>query len=293
MSYDLFFRCRKPGNTISREDFDGYFDGLDNYKIDGAEAWYSNEDTGVYFTFDFSDQSDDDEDEERVDKTLAPISFNINYLRPHPFGLEADAELQMFVNHFELKVSDPQINGMGDGEYSSAGFLRGWNAGNEFAYRAMLSQDPKQDVLSLPSAKLRQYWTWNDDRGIVQDEMVDSGFVPKLFFFNVNGKVKTGVAWGDGIPVLLPEVDLVLMPRQRLASKGDDIVMATWQELLPLLERFPKVEKGLQCRELFFEETPADIEKWIRSRKPPAESPKEVGFDQILDEDLLEKARSS
>jgi|GEM_PF-3814314 len=37
-----------------------------------------------------------------------------------------------------LQVADPQCNGMGEGEYDSAGLLCGWNHGNAFSYCVFL-----------------------------------------------------------------------------------------------------------------------------------------------------------
>ena len=33
----------------------------------------------------------------------------------------------VFVKHFDLLVSDPQCEGMGQGEYDAAKLVRGWN----------------------------------------------------------------------------------------------------------------------------------------------------------------------
>jgi hypothetical protein len=48
---------------------------------------------------------------------------------------------------------------MEDGEYSLAGFLGGWNAGNAFGYRGMLSHDDlDQPILTVPSAQIEILW---------------------------------------------------------------------------------------------------------------------------------------
>ena len=295
MSYDLFFRSRTPGKPITQASFAHFFESKPApYSINGSQSLYSNEDTGVYFSFDFRDPADDHESDEDADATLSPVSFNLNYFRPHPFGLEAAPEVEAFVEQFDLLVSDPQTHGMGDGDFSIEGFLRGWNAGNEFAYRAIVSQDPSQRFLTLPASKIDLYWRWNVRRNFLQQEILEeTGFVPKLFFFDVNGIVQTGIAWGDGTPILIPEVDLILMPRKLLAPccPEQDMVVASWQEALPFLNQFPKVSKGLDCFELFYHEPPSDLENWIRHKEVPDSKRKGIAFDQILNQEMLEEAR--
>lgn len=296
MSYDLFFRARVPGAIVTREQFAGYFAQRRHYELKELQAWYSNEDTGVYFVFDYNEHATDEDAENETDSSLLPLSFNLNYFRPHPFGLEAEPEVASFIEQFDLTVSDPQMLGMGDGEYSTDGFLRGWNAGNEFGYRAIVSQEPTAAYLSVPSAQIEATWRWNYGREDRQAEIGDSAFVPRVFFFDVEGRVRTGVAWGDGIPILLPEVDLLLVPRERLAprrmfrSTANDIVVFGWDEAKPILIGFTKVSGEPPSYELFYEDTPSDIERLIRGKKPPTEIPKGLAFDQVVDQELLQRA---
>lgn len=161
MSYDLFFRSRLPESRFSRDDFVRHFTGRLRYEVKESQAWYSNEDSGVYFAFDYSERGEDPDKEDETDSSLIPVAFNLNYFRPHAFGLEAEPEVAAFVREFDLTVSDPQMSGMGDGEYSTEGFLRGWNVGNTFGYRAILSQDSGQTSLSLPSSQIEVLWRWN------------------------------------------------------------------------------------------------------------------------------------
>jgi hypothetical protein len=296
MSYDLFFRSRSRGSRLSRDDFAHYFTGRPRYELKESQALYSNEDSGVYFAFDYSERNDGSDGEDTTDQSLLPVAFNLNYFRPHPFGLEAEPEVASFVGEFDLTVSDPQTSGMGDGEHSKDGFLRGWNAGNAFAYRAILSQASAQRFLTLPSSRIRVIWRWNIDRNKRQNDVGDSAFVPRIFCIDAGGEVQTGVAWGDGIPILLPVVDRVLAPRQELAPRRwfrsrEDIVVFPWQELEPIARRFRKNPGEMESHELFYESTPPDIERVIREKQPTTEMLQMVPFDQVLDQELMEQAR--
>lgn len=299
MSYDLFFRTRVPEASVSHEAFCAYFRRRRYYDLQESQAWYSNEDTRIYFVFEYNDQTTEEDAEDETDRSLLPVSFNLNYYRAHVFGLEAEPEVASFVKEFDLTVSDPQTSGMGDGEYSGDGFLRGWNAGNEFAYRAILSRDPMTEVVSYPWRQIEAIWRWNRGSEDRQKQLGDSVFVPRVLFFKVSGRLHTAVVWADGIPILLPEVDLLLVPRQRLAPRRffrpvvNDMVVFAWQELQTIVNRFRKQQREPPCYELFYEATPADIEQLILSKKPLKEKPEGVAFDQILDAELVDKTRQA
>src|SRR5437870_7865493 len=102
MSYDLFFRGRVLGATLTRNNFAGYFTERRHYELKDSQAWYSNEDTGVYFAFDYNEPHPNDDADDETDTSLLPVSLNLNYYRPHPFGLEAAPEVSSFVTHFDL-----------------------------------------------------------------------------------------------------------------------------------------------------------------------------------------------
>src|SRR5205809_479293 len=142
MSYDLFFLKRQASNAISPEVITQYFRGRAHYTLQDQQFWYQNEDTGVYFSFDLTSGGEQEKEspeggpEAATADGLEPVglSFNINYFRPHFFGLEAEGELSALTSRFSLRVDDPQNEGMGRGDYSREGFLRGWNAGNVFGH---------------------------------------------------------------------------------------------------------------------------------------------------------------
>ncbi|QCP52451.1 hypothetical protein FAZ95_25110 [Trinickia violacea] len=90
MSYDLFFTL--PAD-VAQDDVEAYFRQRRCYRVDGG-ATYENPDTGVYFSFAV------DEGEVPNEQGTGPqrrIAFNLNYFRPHIFGLEAEPEVSAFV----------------------------------------------------------------------------------------------------------------------------------------------------------------------------------------------------
>jgi len=294
MSYDLFFRLRNSDSRFAIPEFRKYFEARPRYEIKELQAWYSNGDSGVYFQFQYSDEGIDSETKSGADALILPVTFNLNYFRPHPFALEAEPEVAAFVREFDLTVNDPQMSGMGDGEYTTEGFFRGWNAGNAFALGAVVSAQPAQNLPALPSSRIEAVWRWNFGCARRQAEVGNTVFVPRIFLFDYGGEARTGVAWADGIPILLPKVDTLLVSRVKLAPKRwfrsqKDVVVMAWSDLEQIVGRFRMISAELECYELFYDATPLDIAQVVRSKIPPTEMPKVVGFDRVLDRELLEQ----
>src|SRR5262249_13135627 len=148
-------------------------------------------------------------------------SFNINYLRPHVFGLEAEIELSALVARFAPRIRDPQRDGMGDGPYTPEGFLRGWNAGNRFGCEAMAFGAGLQRP-GLPAATLERVWRWNYAKDAYQERLATIELVP-CFVPTVDivrsvepSELFTVVIWGDAMPLALPEVDAILIAAKPL-----------------------------------------------------------------------------
>jgi hypothetical protein len=290
MSYDLFFKSRNQNSKPEAKAFTSYFKQRKHYEVSGQQAIYKNETTGVYFIFDIGDVGDVEQPD------LAPVSFNLNYFRPHVFGLEAEPEVSAFVKEFSLLVSDPQVSGMGDGEYRSESFLHGWNAGNEFGYRAMLKPEEKPP-LTLSTAKIEACWRWNKAKDELQEKLGDDVFVPRFMYLNRNGKVATTVVWPDGIPIAIPEADTVLIQRKtilpkRLFRTSEDQVLATWNEIEALVRQFPLEQGPIPYRLLSYSAVPASVTSHLVRLRPMKEKLEGVGIDTILNLELVEKTQT-
>jgi hypothetical protein len=289
MSYDLYFRAH--GLVPSTADVLDYFRGRSNYEVSEQQATYSNDITGVYFVFDAGDPGLED------DPPVLPLSFNLNYFRPHIFGLEAEVEVRTLVAHFDLSVSDPQVNGIGDGEYHTEKFLSGWNAGNEFAYQSIISRNPEEPLLNLPTEQIDACWRWNFLREQLQGQLGEDVFVPRFIFVLHEGTLKTAVVWPDGIPIAIPESDLVIIPRKdilprRFFRSSEDIVIAEWPEVGRLVGGFPLEQAALPYRLLQYSEIPAELISQLRNLDAAAEKPEGVAVDKILNAELIEKVRA-
>lgn len=285
MSYDLYLRA--DGDDAICEKVLNYLKGEPGYKIQGNQAWFANDDTGVYFSFIIGHQSDEAEDD-------YDVAFNINYFRPRYFAIEAEPHVKNLVERFGLTVFDPQVSGMGEGSYSTELFFRGWNAGNEFGVSAILSQrGPEEPVYTLPSAKLTEAWRWNLSRSARQQEVGNRKFVPLVMFFDIEGRATTVAIWPDAAPIWSHEVDYFLIIRDQLARKPlfgpkkKDHVLAPWRDVVPVLSACgAQIDGGI---DLNYVNPPPEVINFIR--RLPATDTKltRIPADGVLDEEIVVK----
>src|SRR5262245_51012028 len=137
MSNDLYLYRREGAAPLKKKGFNAYFEGRPHFTLNENQAFYKNEKTGIYFSVYYSDGKGCAAEDPNAGREH--LHFNMNYFRPHVFGLEAEPVLTALVKDLDLAISDPQNEGMGDGEYTPEGFLRGWNAGNRFGHQTYLS----------------------------------------------------------------------------------------------------------------------------------------------------------
>lgn len=283
MSYDLFMKP-KNGDT-SFDQFKSYFEGREHYSLKSGQAWYQNEDTGVYFSFEYQDK------EEVVDEYF-PIAFNMNYFRPSFFVLEAEPEVEAVISYFDFLILDPQIDGMGTGEYNCDKFISGWLHGNEHGYQAILKD--QLEVNTLPSTQLDKVWSWNRGKEKLQNEITDDVFVPGIMILKYQGQTVTACVWPDAIPSIIPPVDVLLIDRKDLAPrklfrKVEDMAIGTWNEIQPLLDIHKNKMLG-EAYYLCYQSVPSEIKKQVQKLPPIDPSTLErLPSDQVLDRELVQK----
>ncbi len=324
MSYDLFFKAttRQP----DRHDFEEYFESRANYEINDTQAWYENESTGVYFSFELSDSSEDDfddpqspmsgsiaddaaDDRDREDEdckldTSADdaaddywVAFNMNYFRPHTFALEAATEIKAFVDYFQLAVIDPQNDEAHPSPFKETQFTNGWNAGNLAAYQDMLRADDKRKPFVLATAALEQNWRWNFTVAERQEHLAEDIFVPTIMYIKHRGEIKSVVCWPDAIPILIPHVDMFVIGRNTLAipplseEESGETALVDWSALLPHLDSFPHILSPIPHYKLSYEKAPCTLIHFVQSLSILADEVEGVGKDEVLNAELIEQAR--
>lgn len=282
MSYDLFFL--KPPTSDSATEFLQYFAARRHFSVQSGQAWYQNEDTGVYFSFELADADGA--------QPTAWVQFIINYVRPRFFVLEALREVESFVSTFGPRVHDPQIEGMGDGHFDADGFMRGWSAGNESACVALAEQGHPPPA-SVSTDRLKAAWQWNLSRQERQLEVGESIFVPRIMFVADAPTACTAVVWTDAIPVLLPTVDRIILYRdayapKRLFRRKPDVAVLNWDVLADVLLEYQAEVAPVPYRRLDYVSAPASISTFFT--QAVATSPAGIiEADSVLESELLER----
>ena len=283
MSYDLYLR-KRDGRFDEAAVLD-WFRGRPLYQVESRQAIYSSADTGVYSVFDLRSSSDEDYD----------VHFYLNYFRPSYFVLEAEPEVTALVRTFDFIVTDPQINGMGEDHYDGQGLIASWTRSLEVTLPGFL-RDPatRQNLHTLPTTRLAEIWRWNHGRRALQEEIGDHFFVPRILFLRIDGQTQTAIVWGDGIPMLLPKVDLIVVHRQQLApwrlfGRRPNQALMSWADMTALVEpcTTPHASGALL---LTYDQPPKPLADRLRSLPTLTVKPGVLAADAVLDREMVERA---
>ena len=290
MSYDLYFTTPK----ISRDQFEGYFADNGLYMVKDDEAWYENEDTGVYFHFAYNDQPPADDDD--IDHS---VMFNLNFCRPHYFALEAEPEVSRFIEHFSCSIYDYQSSGMETGPYTRDGFLEGWNTGNSYGYKAILNlEDPPERIWSRSGQELEAIWSWNFLKRSRQENMGEDIFIPGIFFMTKDEELVTTCVWPDAISTLIPRVDYLYIVRKELAprkwfKKTEDKCLVRPSEVEGILGEYRIAGYEMEAFKLPASGTLAAVRDFVRSLDALTGNLEGVPADQVLNRELLEDVKAA
>jgi hypothetical protein len=244
----------------------------------------------VNFWFQLQDKDDD------PDGLDYPVAFEINYYRPSYFIREAEPELAAIVRRFDWVVLDPQIGGMGEGEYQGDLLVSGWNIGNEYAVAGLPGKPQTHgDAAFFPTKTLTRIWEWNRGRTKLQEQVGQAQFVPSIKFCRFEGRVITLAIWPEAFPAVLPKVDYLYVAREEFAPRRfsrqvPDVALVAWDEALPVLARHASRRDG-DTVSLSYSHRPRGMIDFIQSLPTETRQIVAVAADKILDRELVEKYR--
>ncbi len=216
MSYDLFFYKRKE-SEISTEKISKYLsDNLVPANEENSQWFYENEDTEVYFSFDYNEPDADFE----LDEEAEPIenfddtnfSFNLNFMRPSFFGLEAFKFVEQFCKDLNLFVLNPQGDNEEPYKPTQKEQFDNWNKTNLWASKDHFKE---MECCYLSESETNKVWEYNSNRQSIQEKLGEQYFVPKIFFFKTKQENQpfTLTIWTEHIPIVLPTTDYILLTR--------------------------------------------------------------------------------
>ncbi len=214
MSYDLYFYKGKNSPTTNSEIKNYLVEKLNNSE-NSDQYWYQNKETGVYFSFEYNEpDSEEDEIEGFKDFDNTNWMFNINFLRPQFFGLEAFPFVENFINDLDLLVFNPQIGGAETPiKYTQNNLFDNWNNINS---SNSIEYCNEYELFYLELDKSNKSWEFNKSRCALQEELGETIFVPGIFYFKEHktGQISTLCVWPEHIPIVLPEVDYFIIQKK-------------------------------------------------------------------------------
>ena len=185
---------------------------------EGNNQWFfENEDTEVYFSFDYNEPDENfgtDEEFEPIENFYQTnFSFNLNFMRPSFFGLESFKFVEQFCKDLDLFVLNPQGNTEQPYKPNQQEQFEIWNKTNLWASRDRFKE---MGSCYLSESDTSKVWEYNSNRRFLQEKLGEEYFVPKIFFLKTkqDNKPFTLTIWTEHIPIVLPATDYILLTRQ-------------------------------------------------------------------------------
>lgn len=217
MSYDLFF-YKQAGSEISTEKIANYLSECLAQPDDENTQWfYENEDTEVYFSFDYYEPEVDIEADENIEIIEnyddTNFTFNLNFMRPSFFGLEAFKFVEQFCKDLNLYVLNPQSENEQPYKPAQKEQFDIWNRTNLWASKDRFNE---KQCCYLSEDDTNKVWEYNSNRNVIQEKLGEHYFVPKIYFFKTKNDNNpfTLTIWTEHIPTVLPTTDYILLTRQ-------------------------------------------------------------------------------
>ena len=131
MSYDLYFHKRKTGGPSESQIAKYLSENVVPANEKSGQWFFQNPDTEVYYSFELEAPGDDPSEEPTYEEfegfENTHIAFNLNFMRPSFFGLEAFLFVEKFVTDLDLFVLDPQSDKDGPYQPTKEVLFERWN----------------------------------------------------------------------------------------------------------------------------------------------------------------------
>jgi hypothetical protein len=220
MSFDLFF-CSPTGDRVDFESVAAWAAERGPFVRNPEQLWYSNDDTGVYFSIDFAPNPPNPPEDSPLPAGLSDsgLSFNLNFNRPSFFGHEAMPFVEGLANRFGLWVFNPQSTESELlREVEAERLIHSWLDSNRRAILALAEQSPEfTDLFHMSLERSLYQWNFDRARARLQQTCGEEVFVPRLVPVHRNGHKSVGRAFTctQSVPTVLPDSEWVFIVREK------------------------------------------------------------------------------
>jgi hypothetical protein len=236
MSYDLFFYKKKEKSLTVSEIANYLAEKIGETDKDSNQWFYENEETEVYFSIESNEPEDDPETIEIFDSFKdfdnTNFSFNLNFMRPSFFGLEAFLFVEKFIKDLDLYILNPQEDFELPYKPSKEKLFENWNITNLNASKDNFDKES----FYYPLEESNKIWKFNYEREKLLEEVDEIYFVSRVFFCKTlkDKKVVTLSTWTEHIPNILPKADYYLLNREykKLFKKVKDNILISRETLI-------------------------------------------------------------
>jgi hypothetical protein len=239
MSYDLYF-CARVTRGLSFDEVAAWSRRYAFFKQSGeTQLFYEDDRTGVYFSLEYSEPGERSELDIPADVFDTGLTFNLNYIRPSFFALEAMPIAEALARQFDLVMFDPQGE-PSIGGFSSEVLVESWSKSNRWAVGAMASEDPT-GLFYLPPSTSAEFWTYMCDYSRFSKELESQDvFVPQQLLFSVKNsqQASTAIVWTEGIHLIIPRTDwiIVMFPKSFWRKESEMVCFKSEAVLTPMTE---------------------------------------------------------
>jgi hypothetical protein len=222
MSFDLYFCSPKSG----RVDFDAVATWAKEkgpFVRNPGQLWYSNEDTGVYFSLDFGPNEPETPDDARIPEGIfdSGLSFNLNLNRPSFFGYEAMPYVEQLARRFDLRVFNPQSNAPDFAtEAEAKNLTESWLDHNRRAILTLTEQDSSfANPFYMPLEHSLYLWRFSMAKEKLELICGEERYVPRLAPVHQKDSkvVSRAFTCTQGVPTIVPESEWVFVVRGKMS----------------------------------------------------------------------------
>lgn len=282
MSHDLYIKTRKEKDAREIAD---YWRSL--MWFNPEDELYHNEDTQVYFSAEISELGTMETDARTLFEPGCYIS--LNYRRPSIFCMELVRHLDYLDKNIGIEIYDPQSDNKDLTAYDRESVRWSWEAGNRMALAAV---PPNTETAVVPGAMLKRAWDWNFHLQVLRNRVGERVFVPRMGITLLNGQPLTVSVWGDGMPVILPETDMVILGRDKLRPrsifpKSADLGWCEWTTLFDVVRPFARRDEYSGAWMVEYDKLPPAIVKLYRASPTLPRKIVPVAEDSVIDSEML------